>query len=70
VEISGKKIANVNAHVLALPAKYIQRGKEGNFVMVQKGGAGIKTAVEFTPIGEKWVSVRNIPEGSRIVLPK
>jgi HlyD family secretion protein len=70
VEISGKKIANVNAHVLALPAKYILREKEGNFVMVKKGGASIKTGVEFTAIGEKWVSVRNIPEDSRIVLPR
>jgi hypothetical protein len=29
-----------------------------------------KTAVEFNPIGEKWVAVRNIPEGARIMLPK
>ena len=70
VEISGKKIANVNARVLALPAKYIRREKEGAFVMVKQGGASIKTRVEFTPIGEKWVSVSNIPEGTRIVMPE
>lgn len=70
VEISGKRLANVNVNVLALPAKYILRGKEGNFVFVQKGGGNEKTAVQFTPIGESWVSVTNIPEGTRIALPK
>jgi HlyD family secretion protein len=70
VEISGKRMENVNVNVLALPAKYILRGKEGNFVLVRKSGNNEKTAVEFTPIGEKWVSVKNIPEGSRIALPR
>jgi HlyD family secretion protein len=70
VEISGKRLANVNVNVLALPAKYILRGKEGDFVFVQKGGGSEKTAVQFTPIGESWVSVTNIPEGTRIALPK
>ncbi len=70
VEISGRKIANVNAGVLALPARYILRAKGGQFRFRAKGGGSEKTAVEFTPIGEKWVSVRNIPEGSRIVLPR
>jgi HlyD family secretion protein len=69
-EISGKRIKNVNVHVLALPSKYILREKEGNFVLVKTKRNVEKTAVEFNPIGEKWVSVRNIPEGSRIVLPK
>jgi multidrug resistance efflux pump len=70
VEISGKKIKNVNMNVLALPTEYILREKGGNFVLVKTGVKTEKTAVEFTPIGEKWVSVRNIPEGSRIALPK
>jgi HlyD family secretion protein len=70
VEISGKKIRGVNVNVLALPSKYILREKEGNFVLVQTAKNIEKTAVEFYPIGEKWVSVRNIPEGARIVLPK
>ncbi|MCX6556448.1 MAG: efflux RND transporter periplasmic adaptor subunit [Candidatus Aminicenantes bacterium] len=70
VEISGKKIRDVNINVLALPSKYILREKEGNFVLVKTEKNTDKRAVEFTPIGEKWVSVKNIPEGSRIVLPK
>jgi hypothetical protein len=70
VEISGKKIRNVNIHVLALPSKYILREEGGNFVLVKTAKNIEKTAVEFNPIGEKWVAVRNIPEGSRIVLPK
>ena len=70
VEISAKKIKNVNLNVLALPTEYILREKGGNFVLVQTGGKTEKTAVEFTPIGEKWVSVRNIAEGTRIARPK
>jgi hypothetical protein len=30
----------------------------------------VKTAVEFSAIGEKWVSVRNLPEGTHIALPE
>jgi HlyD family secretion protein len=70
VEISGKKIRNVNINVLALPSKYILREEGGNFVLVKTAKNIEKTAVEFNPIGEKWVAVRNIPEGSRIMLPK
>jgi HlyD family secretion protein len=70
VEISGKKVAGVNVHVLALPSKYILREKEGNFVLVGTDNKVEKRAVEFNPIGEKWVSVKNIPEGTRIALPK
>lgn len=70
VEISGKEVRGVNVNILALPSKYILRAKEGNFVLVKTNKNIEKLAVEFDPIGEKWVSVRNIPEGSRIVLPK
>jgi HlyD family secretion protein len=70
VEISGKKIKNVNLDVLALPSKYILREKDGNFVLIETNKTTEKVTVEFNPIGEKWVSVSNIPEGSRIVLPK
>jgi len=70
VEISGKKIKNVNKNILALPSKYILREKEGDFVLVVNGKTIEKKAVKFTSIGEKWVSVRNIPEGSLIALPK
>lgn len=69
-EISGKKIENVNINILALPSKYILREKTGNFVLVKSDKKTDKIPVEFSPIGEKWVSVKNIPEGSRIVLPK
>jgi len=70
VEISGKKTENVNLNVLALPTEYILREKGGNFVLVQTGGKTEKTALDFNPIGEKWVSVRNLPEGTRIARPK
>jgi multidrug resistance efflux pump len=70
VEIAGKKTAGVNAGVLALPAKYVLREKGGDFVLVRKGGESVKTALEFTPIGETWVSVTNLPAGTRIVLPE
>ncbi|MEI6845755.1 MAG: HlyD family efflux transporter periplasmic adaptor subunit [Candidatus Firestonebacteria bacterium] len=69
-EISGKKIENVNVNVLALPSKYLVREKEGDFVLVLKDKKTEKTAVEFTPIGEKWVSVKNLSEGTKVVLPK
>jgi HlyD family secretion protein len=70
VEISGKKIAGVNVHVLALPSAYIVREDGRSFVLVEKGKTIEKTALEFNPIGEKWVSVKNLPEGSRILPPK
>jgi len=70
VEISGRRMAGVNVNVLALPAKYILRERGGAFVLVRKGGSNIQTAVEFTPIGEKWVSVTNLPAGTRIALPE
>jgi multidrug resistance efflux pump len=70
VEISGKKVQGVNVNVLALPSKYILREKEGNFVLVRTDKKVEKRAVEFNPIGEKWVSVKNIPAGTRIALPK
>ena len=70
VEITGRRVAGVNAGVLALPARYIIRGNGGSFVLVKKGRTTEKTALEFTPIGEKWVSVRNLPEGTRIALPE
>ena len=61
---------NININVLALPSKYIVREKTGNFVLVQVNKKTEKVPVEFNTIGEKWVSVKNIPEGSRIMLPK
>jgi len=70
VEISGKKVADVNVNVLALPSKYILREKEGNFILVKTAKNIEKMTVEFDSIGEKWVSVRNIPEGTKIALPK
>jgi multidrug resistance efflux pump len=70
VEIAGKKTEGVNANVLALPTAYILHGEGGDFVLVKKGGSSEKTALEFAAIGEKWVSVRNLPEGTRIVLPE
>jgi HlyD family secretion protein len=70
VEISGKRIKNVNVDVLALPSEYILREKEGNFVLVKTAQGVDKMAVGFNPIGEKWVSVKNIPDGAKIVLPK
>ncbi len=69
VEISGKKIEGVNVNVLALPAAYVIRAPEGDFVLVKSGKSVTRTALEFSPIGEKWVNVKNIPEGSRIVRP-
>ncbi len=69
-EITGKKIENVNVNVLALPSKYIIREKAGNFLLVKTEKRTDKMPAEFNTIGEKWVSLKNIPEGSRIVLPK
>ncbi|HSQ34697.1 MAG TPA: HlyD family efflux transporter periplasmic adaptor subunit [Candidatus Binatia bacterium] len=69
VEISGKRIEGVNINVLALPAAYVVRAPEGDFVLVKSGRSVTRRALEFSPIGEKWVSVKNIPEGTRIVRP-
>ena len=70
VEIKGKRTAGVNAGVLALPARYIARGNGESFVLVRRGGNLERMALEFTPIGETWVSVRNLPEGARIARPE
>lgn len=70
VEIIGKKREKVNANVLALPARYLDRDTQGDFVWIRTGGKRIRTAVEVIPIGEKWVSVTNLPEGTRITLPE
>lgn len=70
VEIISRKKAGVNAGVLALPARYIVRANGGSFVLLRRGGGVEKTTLEFSPIGEKWVSVRNLSEGARIALPE
>jgi len=70
VEISGRKQAGLNAGVLALPARYLIREGAGDFVLLRRGGKLEKTAVQAAPIGEKWVSVRNLDEGARIALPE
>jgi multidrug resistance efflux pump len=70
VEISGKKISDVNVNILALPSQYVIHEQDGDFVLVKMDNKIEKTKVEFNPIGEKWVSVSNIPEGARIMLPR
>ncbi|MBN2346522.1 MAG: HlyD family efflux transporter periplasmic adaptor subunit [Candidatus Aminicenantes bacterium] len=70
VAIRGKRRAGVNAGVLALPARYVLREDGGSYVLLRRGRGIEKTALEFTAIGEKWVSVRNLPEGARIALPE
>ncbi len=69
VEISGKRIQGVNVHVLALPSQFIIREQDANYVLVDKDSKIEKTRVEFNPIGENWVSIKNIPDGTKIVLP-
>lgn len=70
VEISGRNVRGVNRGVLALPANYVLREKDGDFVLVQTGKNIEKTKVETVAIGERWRSVKNLPEGTRIVLPR
>ncbi len=70
VEIVGRRVPGVNAGVLALPARYVIREPGGSFVLVRRGRAGARTAAEIAPIGEKWVSVRNLPEGTQVILPE
>lgn len=70
VEITGKKRKNVNADVLALPTRFLIRSDEGNFVLVRDGRRNQRTSVSVVPIGEKWVHVTNLPEGTRVVLPE
>lgn len=70
VEIVGKKRKNVNAGVLALPTRYLIRSDEGVFVLVWKDKGNERTAVSVVPIGEKWVNVTNLREGTRIALPE
>ena len=70
VEISGRNVRDVNRNVLALPSNYVLREKDGDFVLVQTGKSIEKTKVETVAIGERWLSVKNLPEGTRIVLPK
>jgi HlyD family secretion protein len=70
VEISGKNVTDVNRNVLALPANYVLHEKEGDFVLVQKGKSIEKTKAETVAIGERWLSIKNLPEGTRIMLPR
>ncbi|MBN2399491.1 MAG: efflux RND transporter periplasmic adaptor subunit [Candidatus Aminicenantes bacterium] len=69
VEISGKKVRGVNVQVLALPSQFIIRESDANYVLVDRDSKIEKIRVEFSPIGENWVSISNIPDGTRIVLP-
>jgi len=70
VEITGKKRKDVNADVLALPTRFLIRSPRGNFVMVKNGKDVERKMVTVVPIGEKWVNVTNLPEGTPITLPE
>lgn len=70
VEIIGKKKKNVNEDVLALPTRFLIRSPRGNFVMVMNEKDVERQMVTIVPIGEKWVNVTNLPEGTRIALPE
>ena len=70
IMITGKKREQVNANVLALPTRFLDRGSGGDFVMIEKKGKRELTAVTVVPIGEKWVSITNLPAGTRIILPE
>lgn len=70
VEIRGRRVPGVSAGVLALPVRYIVRENDRRFVLLRKGRNVERTALEYTPIGEKWVAVRNLPEGARLALPE
>lgn len=70
VEIVGKRRPGVNVGVLALPAEYVVREAGGHFALLVDGRTLRKVAVTFTPIGEKWVSVTNLGEGTRLARPQ
>lgn len=70
VEVRGRRVPGLNAGVLALPSRYVVREGGAGFVLLRKGGGVERTALEYAPIGEKWVAVRNLPEGARIALPE
>ena len=70
VEISGRNVRGLNRDVLALPANYVLHEQEGDFVLVQKGKNIEKTKVEIVAIGERWLSIMNLPEGTRIARPR
>lgn len=70
VEVRGRRVPGLNAGVLALPSRYVVRDNGGAFVLLRQGGSVERTALEYAPIGEKWVAVRNLPEGARIALPE
>ena len=70
VEITARKVAGLNAGVLALPARYLVRGPGEPQVLLRGGRGLVRTPVTIVPIGEKWVGVRNLPEGARIALPR
>ncbi len=70
VEVRGRRVPGLNAGVLALPSRYVVRDNGAAFVLLRNGGRVERTALEYAPIGEKWVAVRNLPEGARIVLPE
>lgn len=69
-EVRGRRVPGLNAGVLALPSRYVARDNGAAFVLLRRGGSVGRAALEYAPIGEKWVAVRNLPEGARIAPPK
>lgn len=70
VEVRGRRVPGLNTGVLALPSRYVIREGGAAFVLLRKGGRVERTALEYAPIGEKWVAVRNLPEGARVASPE
>ena len=67
---SGKKIEKLNVNALVLLSKYIIKEKNGDFVLTKTEKGSEKIKIEYVPIGEKWVSVTNLPVGTKVLFSK
>ena len=55
--------------VTAVPSRFIVRSDGRTAVWVWDGRRAVRRGVSVVPIGERWVTVRDVPEGTRVLLP-
>ena len=65
VEITAKTYHNV----LAVPSRFLERKDGDGYVHVVKADNVAKTRAEYQTVGEKWVILKNIAQGSILSLP-
>jgi len=60
-------LAATYKNVLALPSRFIKRDTGNSYVWVWEGKKGRLYELKIKPVGERWVLVENLPEGTVIL---